>query len=90
MRLIDADAVGEQIKEILLPISLTLNDIVQRKIEEAPTVDAVEVVRCKNCKWSTKNTMSKVVPLFCELEENAVFCDDYCSYGERKENNETD
>lgn len=53
-------------------------------IDNQPTVNAVEVVRCKDCKWSAKTTINSIVPLFCELEDKAVFCHDYCSYGERK------
>lgn len=41
-------------------------------IFDAPTIDAVEVVRCKNCKEYK----------YCFLLPND---DDYCSKGERKE-----
>ena len=53
-----------------------------RCVEQAPTVDAVEVVRCKDCKYLMfsdcygecgKGHMGIVSP------------DDFCSYGERKE-----
>ena len=53
-------------------------------IESAPTVDAVPVVRCAQCKHFKRNL------------ENDTYCssvngltdpqeDDFCSYGERKE-----
>ena len=54
----------------------------QKLIEDAPTVDAVEVVRCKDCKYLMfsdfygecgKGYMGIVRP------------DDFCSRGERKE-----
>ena len=56
-------------------------------IENAPTVDAVPVVRCKDCKNFGRNF------------ENDTFCsscgglsdpeeDDFCSYGERRTDNE--
>lgn len=55
-------------------------------IEQQPTVDAVEVVRCKDCKnyvvdglWCNSN---------CCVGENHAnwYPDDFCSYGERKDN----
>ena len=51
-------------------------------IEEAPTVDAVEVVRCKDCKHREDG--------LCTLESVYDYPwyytkdDDFCSYGERK------
>lgn len=47
-------------------------------IEDATTVDAVEVVRCKNCKYqyTPDCTMSD------GLRE--AVDDDFCSYGERR------
>lgn len=52
-------------------------------IDNAPTVDAVPVVRCKDCKH--------------EFGGNCILCgfqkrkpEDFCSYGERKGKNETE
>lgn len=45
MRLIDADALEKQMRRTSPPIA---NLPMLRAI---PTVDAVEVVRCKDCKW---------------------------------------
>ena len=50
-----------------------------------PTVDALEVVRCKDCKWYEKGKSytpycNNVKNLFEEMEP-----DDYCSYGKRRE-----
>ena len=53
-------------------------------IEAAPTVDAVPVVRCRECKhcdpenYHCDHPMGTVAPLRREP-------DDFCSYGERKE-----
>ena len=53
-------------------------------IESAPTVDAVEVVRCRECKHCDPENhhcdhpMSTSAPL-------SRRPDDFCSYGERKE-----
>ena len=66
--------------------------IVQRAIERAPAVDAVEVVMCRECKhWNP--TGSKGGNSFSDMEyiggcEFTKYCrreSDFCSYGERKE-----
>ena len=51
------------------------------EIDNAPTVDAVEVVRCKDCKnWNDG---------ICKSGFGLAFNgeDDFCSYGERREDN---
>lgn len=55
----------------------------------APTVDVVEVVRCKDCKWWQARTHGSTIGR-CENPRNGL-CNEYsdfadfCSYGERKE-----
>ena len=56
------------------------------QIANAPTVDAVEVVRCRECKHWHKET------LFCDYiahgearERVNWYGEDFCSYGERKD-----
>lgn len=78
-RLIDADALIEraELKEWALTKSLWINADVFRN---APTVDAVPVVRCKDCKH---NDIDDWCPLFMAgfiREPNG-----YCSWGERRE-----
>ena len=57
-------------------------------IEQIKGVDAVEVVRCKDCKNFTCTHIDRGV---CELEREAHgtsccwYINDFCSYGERKE-----
>ena len=54
--------------------------------KKAPTVDAVEVVRCKDCKYSKHlKQYPKVNTWKCILTDVVYRADDYCSYGERKE-----
>lgn len=48
-------------------------------ISDFPTVDAVEVVRCRECKYHNKP------PCPMRLSFNWTEDDDFCSYGERKE-----
>ncbi len=60
------------------------------EINNAPTIDAVPVVRCKDCKHSFERSERK--PFGCYLHgKNGITLhdgDDFCSYGERKESNE--
>lgn len=62
----------------------------RRRINKAPTVDAVEVVRCKDCKFAYINSFSAAagVAVCKKLSTEAGTAirnhDDFCSYGERR------
>ena len=64
----------------------TVNDCIT-DIKYAPSVDAVEVVRCKDCKhWEHRIGASGACKRFSfEDYTNWTSEDDFCSYGERKE-----
>lgn len=47
----------------------------ENAIDDAPTIDAVEVVRCKDCKWR------KACKVFSQQQ---ITDDSYCSWGERE------
>ena len=53
-------------------------------IDDEPTVDAVPVVRCKNCIHACKSAGNKF-PLACCVHGFNVKPDDFCSYGEKTE-----
>ena len=64
-----------------------------RFLKKQPTVDAVEVVRCKDCKYYCQDKINGVICRHPELDFD-IECydhwintnpDDFCSYGERKE-----
>lgn len=57
-------------------------DEVARYIEECPTVDAVPVVRCKDCKWLKNNDCKNDTHGYIPIDEN-----DFCSRGEREGEN---
>lgn len=55
-------------------------------LREAPAVDAVEVVRCKDCEYY----LSVMYGSHCELSGIEMDKNGYCSYGERREENAVD
>ena len=87
MRLIDADRLSEAIHD---NVPAPYDDASWAKenclyeIDIAPTVDAVPVVRCRECKhcdpenYHCDHPMGTAAPLRRKP-------DDFCSYGERKE-----
>lgn len=57
MRLIDADMAREDMLFEMCGTGYQYNAM--SVIDRQPTVDAVEVVRCKDCKYSTPDIMSE-------------------------------
>lgn len=53
MRLIDADALADTLNELGVPYRAD----VQLAIFESPTIDAMPVVWCKDCKYWDKDTL---------------------------------
>lgn len=58
-------------------------------IDDATTVDAVEVVRCRDCKRCFKHTTkrNRQYMWICMRNDTDLYVrpDDFCSYGERKD-----
>ena len=86
-RLIDANKLAEH-KFPLTPLRYHVgwNDAIAAVIENAPTVDAVEVCRCKDCKHRC-NGKDCAHPLLLSYSWGAirnVKDNDFCSYGERR------
>lgn len=54
---------------------------------EAPTVDAVEVVRCKFCKYSRRDSDVSCLPYMCTYTgfDDYNNAEHFCAYGERRE-----
>lgn len=100
MRLIDADELKERLKEYCVDGDKGIEEYyeimgIDDCIDNAPTVDAVEVVRCKDCKHFTLNLVENVggIPLIVAHEVCSFWGDGcktsqegFCSFGERKEN----
>ena len=93
MRLIDADRLSENIYD---NIPAPYEDSREAKeeclcaIEEAPTIDAVPVVRCKYCmNYLIVDEFEGGKRYICKVNRFSYINSDgdmhYCSYGERKE-----
>ncbi len=90
MRLIDADRAMKIVHDqgIAHPDAYHLTNYAMLILREAPTVDAVEVVRCAECCHLEKGYRCRT-PLGAELYNGKYILvdpeDDFCPYGERKE-----
>lgn len=90
MRLIDGDALIEKFNEKVDMAECLIDARTAERfatfcaladaVEEMPTVDSVPVVRCRECKYHNKP------PCPMRLSFNWTEDNDFCSYGERKEN----
>ena len=101
MILIDADRAMEIVRDkgIAHPNAYHLTNYTTLILQEAPTVDAVEIVRCKDCKyWGDEDgkLQDSDGVLFARCKVHNYLLDgrhtgwcprenDFCSYGERKE-----
>lgn len=89
MRLIDADALKESVHahDYVLKDCLNSTDKgmftvgIMQAIDEQPTVDAVPVVRCRDCKWYYRGGAT------CMFWDgaNGMCGDDFCGKAERAE-----
>ena len=96
MRLIDADAIlkadENSDKALVLGSGKSLEiayALLKKKVEDAPTVDAVVVTRCKDCKhkgWVQEPCHGKSVD-YCKVWDCTLrdLESTFCSYGERKD-----
>lgn len=101
MRLIDADkmVVNESIAymsaqmKIDNPVTLGINSVVHRKIQQliadTPTIDAVPVTRCKDCKHCNSFVLPTGRLMYTCMDgtndhQMLLKPNDFCSRGERK------
>ena len=73
---------------------LLMQKIARHCVDGKPAADVVEVVRCRDCKWFNHYTMEcESDDVATDHEGGASFSinfgpDDFCSYGQRKEDAE--
>lgn len=62
-------------------------DFAKRQVKNSRTVDAVSVVRCKDCKYWRESGKDMMCEAVCDDPYEAWFsgANDYCSLGERKD-----
>lgn len=81
MRLINADT-AKAFSELCFG-DIFLQTAVKTLLDKTPTVNAVEVVRCKDCKAKHEYSPTR---WFCGLTGMPIDEDDFCSFGEGKQN----
>ena len=75
-RLIDADSIPWLVEGVgEIPV------ITKEEIDQMPTVDAVPVIRCKDCKWF--GDIGCAISIVDDTDKPSG--NDYCSFAERKE-----
>lgn len=96
MRLVDADAIlkadENSDKALVLGSGKSLEiayALLKKKVEDAPTVDAVVVTHCEDCKhkgWVQEPCHGKSVD-YCKVWDCTLrdLESTFCSYGERKD-----
>lgn len=80
MRLIDADRLFDAMRRIKGQFVAGVGEVVNtidvfEQIKDAPTIDAIEVVRCKDCYYAEED----ITHMFCVYFHHKVYEDDYCS-----------
>lgn len=85
-RLIDVCAEIRKIEEVLAErkeqsgsFTYKVFEAVKIALEKAPTVDAVEVIRCKDCKWYNRDEFIMPQSGSCEFHETVKMDWDFCS-----------
>lgn len=97
MRLIDADALKKKWQDVLDEkadekdsVAYVTFELFIERLAYEPTIDAVPVVRCKDCKWYkhgkhfTDINFCQRLPYYAEKGGLNTADDDFCSYGERR------
>ena len=80
MRLIDADALKEYATGGVTSVGL----LTLAEIDNAPTIDAVPVVRCSECKHNNPSRAIGDSNMWCDYWGVDPDPDDFCSLGERR------
>lgn len=81
MRLIDADRLINEFEDTVgSHIAMTR---LKLQVQNQPTIDAVEVVRCRDCKEFEKKR-HPVFAGYCKEFDSYMADDDFCSCGERR------
>lgn len=86
MSLVDADrAASIENLDQYSDLAAALGDVqtVRDILSDAPTIDAVPVVRCQECRYYPTAKVNEKGFLICPASGMEITETDYCSYGER-------
>ena len=86
MRLIDADETYKVLTDYYHQRTEIQHEALKKALSKVLTVDAVEVVRCKDCRWYENDGYHTN----CQIMRFCVEAEDYCSRGERREDGKVD
>ena len=81
-RYIDAKVMEQRVRETMVNSPHMIPPLI-KFIRSIPTADVVEVVRCKDCEYLHSDAHGG----YCVFRGVAT-SDDFCSFGERKDENE--
>ena len=87
-RVVDADVLADELAVLIERntklIDEWLANLIEDAVDDAPTVDAVEVVRCKDCKHLS--VCSGALGVYkCDIHDDFPSGEYFCADGERKE-----
>ena len=88
MRLLDADALYAEFEKAAWYNNADRDEVAEPLVLDAPTIDAVPVVRCKDCKHRKLSGAAPFMYYCCNNNDGLVGAlreDDFCSYGELKD-----
>ena len=103
MRLIDADALfnwgkhklsdavkygNKDVEHQNFSYSTLMMYEIADEVDDAPTIDAVHVVRCGECRYRELAKVNCKGYTICPASGMEITDDDFCSYGERREDME--
>ena len=91
-KLVSADGLREWLKKIPLHdlsdgrglCRIIFAEDFERAMASFPG-DAIQIVRCKDCEHLVNTTINANGFLICDISDMEIAPDDFCSYGERRE-----
>ena len=76
-RLIDADYFIKK-----LAVAPLVQEAMRKAVDQMPTIDAVEVIRCENCRWFGEE--DEYGQCWCHFNDVSTLKHSFCSHGERR------
>lgn len=90
MRLIDADTISYYYYRLLTTPNSIKIAVPKDKIEAMPIIDAVPVVRCKDCNYYDRSWFDKLEKNnnhYCPIIDSVTDINFFCAKGERRSEN---